>query len=68
MNEELLAQKIAELEQKLDRVYVSSERLRKYFQWSLIAMVVMFVLPLIGLLFALPSFLSYYGTIANFNF
>lgn len=53
-------QRLAALEQKLDAVYVSVEKTRKYFQWTLIASVVVFVLPLIGLFFAIPMFLTNY--------
>ena len=50
--------KIAELEQKVDAVYKSAEKTRKYFMWTLILSVVFFVLPLIALIFVIPSFIS----------
>lgn len=53
------------LEKKIDAVYVSAEKTRKYFLWTAIATLVAFVLPLVGLLFAIPSFLSLYGSIGN---
>jgi uncharacterized membrane protein YjjP (DUF1212 family) len=55
-NKELLQR----LEAKLDAVYQSVEKTRKYFlvvMWVTIAMV---VLPLIGLVFAIPTFISTY--------
>ncbi len=66
MNEQELAQKLTVLEQKIDAVYVSAEKTRKYFMWTLIASFVLFILPLVGLLFAIPSFLSTYSDLGNF--
>ena len=53
--------KLAELEQKVDAVYKSAEKTRKYFMWTLIISVVLFVLPLIALIFVIPSFLNAIG-------
>lgn len=52
--------KLAELEKKIDAIYVSVEKTRKYFLWTLIITVALFVLPLIGLIFAIPAFISSY--------
>jgi len=52
--------KLAALEKKLDEIYVSVEKTRKYFFWTMIITLVVFILPLIGLLFAIPSFLGNY--------
>jgi hypothetical protein len=60
---ELLTDRINQLEQKIDAIYVSVEKTRKYFQGMLIATVVMFVLPILGVMIAIPSFLSMYSTI-----
>lgn len=57
--------KLAELSQKLDAVYVSVEKTRKYLLWTLIGTVVAFVLPLIAALFIVPSFLSQYSATLN---
>jgi hypothetical protein len=57
MPEEIL-QKIEDQQQKLDAIYVSVERLRKYFKWTLIVTVLTIVLPLIALVFVLPWILS----------
>ena len=53
--------KLAELEEKVDKVYKSVEKTRKYFMWTLILSVVLFVLPLIGLLFIIPQFINSVG-------
>jgi len=52
--------KLQEMEAKLDAIYASTEKTRRYFQivmWVTIAMV---VLPFIGLLFIVPAFISSY--------
>lgn len=45
---------------KIDEIYVSVEKTRKYLFWTMIVTLAVVVLPLIGLMFALPSFLSNY--------
>ncbi len=62
MDTELL-QKLQAHDEKLDRIYQSVEQTRKYFLWTLIGSVVMFVLPLVGLLFAIPFFMSTLGAV-----
>ena len=52
--------KIEELEKKVDKIYVSVEKTRKYFFWTMLATLVVFILPLLGLIFVVPSFLSNY--------
>lgn len=52
-----------ELSRKLDAIYASTEKTRKYFLAVLIITVVAFVVPLIGLVFAVPSLLSNYNTL-----
>ena len=42
------------LEKKIDRMYQSIEKIRKYFLVSTIITVVMFILPLIILIIAIP--------------
>lgn len=50
--------KLAEHDQKLDAIYRSVEKTRKYFFWTMVAQLALFLLPLIGLMFAIPFFLS----------
>ncbi|MBI3634322.1 MAG: hypothetical protein HY228_01750 [Candidatus Yonathbacteria bacterium] len=42
----------------LQKMYVSVEKTRKYFMWTLIITLVVFILPLIGMIFVLPSFIN----------
>jgi uncharacterized protein YqhQ len=51
---------IEELNRKMDEVYASVEKTRKYLLWTGIITLAIIVLPLIGLMFVVPSFLSSY--------
>lgn len=54
---------INRLEIKVDEIYKSVEKTRKYFliiMWVTIAMV---VIPVIGLFFAIPSFINTYSNL-----
>lgn len=57
MESEIL-KKLEEQDQKIEAIWRSVEKTRKYFLATIIATVVMTVLPLIGLAFAIPFFLS----------
>jgi len=50
-----------ELEKKIDRLQRSIDRLNKIFLWTIIITAALFILPLIGLLFVIPQFLSIYS-------
>jgi len=63
MEQPELQSKIEELERKIDKLQHSIDRLNKIFLWTLIITVVLFVLPLIGLIFAIPQFLSMYSSV-----
>lgn len=60
MIEPELAAKLDAMKAEIDAIYASVERTRKYFLWTLIITLVLFILPLIGLFFAVPSFLGSY--------
>jgi len=51
---------IYELNRKLDEIYVSVEKSRKYIMWTGIITAAIIILPLIGFLFVIPSFISNY--------
>ncbi|MFA6463509.1 MAG: hypothetical protein WCV55_00710 [Candidatus Paceibacterota bacterium] len=53
-------QKLEEQEKKIDQIYVSVEKTRKYFEWTLYITIALFVLPLIAMMFVLPSVMSVY--------
>jgi len=45
----------------LKKIYKSAEKTRKYFMWTLIISLVMFILPLIGLMFVIPKFATMFA-------
>lgn len=53
-----LSQKLQAQDEKLEQIYQSVEKTRKYFLWTMIATIVTFVLPLVGLVFAVPFLLN----------
>ena len=53
-----LMAKLEEQQKKLDAIFVSIEKMRGYFKWTLIISIAVIVLPIIGLLFAIPAFLK----------
>lgn len=61
MNEEI-QKTLNLLNQKVDKIEKSVEKTRKYFLATLVISLVVFVLPLIGLMFAIPAFLSSYAS------
>ena len=46
------------LEEKIDAIYLSVEKTRNYIKWAFIISVLAVVLPAVGLVFAIPSFLN----------
>lgn len=58
--EQEFGERLVELEKKINAIYISVEKTRKYFFWTMVITVALFVLPLIGLAFAIPAFLTNY--------
>lgn len=56
-----LEKRFAEQGEKLDAIWRSVERVRKYLFWTFVITVVVIVLPLAGLLFVIPQFLDQYN-------
>lgn len=55
-----------ELEKKIDKLQKTIDKLIKIFFWTLVISVVLFVLPILGLLAVLPQFIANYTTNLNF--
>lgn len=53
-----MEERIESIEKKIDAIYVSVEKTRKYFLWTFVATLVLFFLPLFGLIFAIPVVLN----------
>ena len=69
MDEQHILQKFKEIEEKLDEVYESTERTRKYIRnmliFNIVVFVLFFVLPIIGLIFVIPQFLNLYSDLGS---
>ena len=61
MDEEL-QKKFEEQNAKLEEIYKVTKQTRNYFRLTFIVSVVLIVLPLIGLLFALPAIMGSIGS------
>ena len=60
-----LENKIDELQKKVDGLVRSIKTIKKIFFWIIIVSVVMFIVPLIGLVFVIPQFISIYTGALN---
>lgn len=58
MNNEELAREVREQRKVIDQIYISVEKTRKYFLWTMIATIITFVLPLIAIAFMIPMLLN----------
>ena len=58
--EQNLEQIIQDQQAKIDKIYISVEKTRKYLLWTMIATIAFFVLPLIAMALFLPSLISSY--------
>jgi membrane protein YqaA with SNARE-associated domain len=56
--EQDILEKFEEQEKKLEAIYKSTEKTRRYFLWTLIITVLTIILPLIALAFVIPWFLN----------
>ncbi len=63
-----LSARLDTLEKKLDDTYKSAEKTRRYILFIVILTLVAFVLPLLGLIFAVPAMLASYGDLVTGTF
>jgi type II secretory pathway component PulF len=56
--EDQIFEKLEQLEAKTEAVHKSVEKIRKYFLATLVVSLLMFMLPLIALIFVIPFFLN----------
>ena len=54
-------ERLLALEKKIEAIYASVEKTRQYLLWTLVITIALIVLPAIGLMFAIPSFVSEYN-------
>lgn len=62
-----LKNRLDALQAKIDATYVSAEKTRMYFLVAMIVSLAAVVLPIIGLFFALPSFLTTYSDLSGLS-
>ena len=55
-------ERIAAMEKKIDAIYASVEKTRKYIFWTVVVTIALVVLPAVGLVFAIPQFINTYTT------
>ncbi|MGC9605729.1 MAG: hypothetical protein ABSF56_03180 [Minisyncoccia bacterium] len=53
---------LREQRELIEKIYVSVEKTRKYYLWTVWGTVIIFVVPLIILAFVLPSFMNTYSS------
>jgi len=63
--EEEIKNKLSQQEELLNKIYVSTEKTRKYFLSTIIISLVLFIVPLIIMFFVLPSFMD--SLVPNIN-
>lgn len=61
--EQQIIDALARQEQKIDEMTRIVDKMRKYMLYALISVVVSILVPFVGLLFAIPSFLSTYTSL-----
>jgi len=57
-----LLQKLEEQDKKIDLVYESVEKIRKYFLWTLIISIATVILPILGFIIMIPWLIKTLGT------
>ena len=61
MEQEIL-NRLAKQEELIQNIFKSAEKTRKMFLWTLIITLVLFFIPLFGLLFAIPALFTTLGS------
>ncbi|KKW18310.1 MAG: hypothetical protein UY60_C0015G0008 [Parcubacteria group bacterium GW2011_GWB1_50_9] len=56
-----IQKQLAEQKELLERIYISTEKTRRAFMWTLIISVAVIILPLIGMAFVIPTLMSTYS-------
>ena len=55
-----LSGRLDEISLKADQAYRSAEKVRKYILWTGVISAALFILPLIGFIFVIPTFINNY--------
>ncbi len=65
MEKEIL-DKLKKQEEKIDKIYSSVEKTRKYFLFTIIMAVMTFLIPVVILIIMIPRLITVYSDILNF--
>ncbi len=65
MDDAELRKRFDDLEKKIDAAFKAADTTRKWMMWAGIVSVALLVLPLIGLVFAIPQFISTYSSYSS---
>lgn len=60
-----IEKKLADLESKIDNIYTTVEKTRKYIWWTMIITVAVIILPIIAMLFVIPSFINSLNSVGS---
>ena len=66
MENEIL-KKLEEQGRRIEEIFVSVEKTKKYFLWTLIISLAFVVLPIIGLIFIIPQFLNTLNAVSGLS-
>lgn len=64
-DQQLLLQKIEAQQAELLEIKTSLKKIQSYFFWTFVITIALVVLPALGLVFAIPKFLSTFSEIQN---
>jgi type IV secretory pathway component VirB8 len=53
-----IEKKLADLENKINNVYITVEKTRKYIWWTMVVTIAVIIIPIIAMIFVIPSFLN----------
>jgi len=56
---------IVEQQTKIDQIYDSMEKLKKYFFWTMVITIAFIVLPLVAMIFVIPTVIGTYTSVLN---
>ncbi|HUO50456.1 MAG TPA: hypothetical protein VMU25_02760 [Candidatus Paceibacterota bacterium] len=65
MDDQELRQRLETMEKQMAEVYAMAKRLYRIIFWTVVVSIAVFVLPLIGLMFEIPSLINTYAQIGN---
>lgn len=60
-----ILKKLEEQGRRIEEIFISVEKMRKYFLWTLVISVAFIILPMIGLMFVVPQFLNTLNTASS---